>query len=195
MPSENAMKQKTFIAVLLLALVLSGCQFSVFEPVPTSTLPPPTALPASTQAPTQEPLQTLAIPTDSPLASVCSVDPLISTCAVPKVEERDKYCVEKLPYVQFAMAPGVTFEPLSPELKCNDQGIRGGEQVIACTGQTLIAYDLKICNSACKGSSLVADPSKCADGFGFSPDAGCCWPMPTDDQGCVIVKANIGACR
>ena len=189
------MKRNVFAAtIFLFALLLTGC-LSVFEPVPTST-PPPTAIPLPTLAPTQAQVATLPLSTEeSQLASVCSVDPLIASCAVPKVEERDKYCVEKLPYVQFAMAPGVTFESLDPTLKCADQGLRGGEQVIACTGQPLIAYELKICNAACNASALQVDPARCADGFGYSPEAGCCWPMPTDDAGCVIVQVNISACR
>ncbi|MEW5938983.1 MAG: hypothetical protein AB1750_04925 [Chloroflexota bacterium] len=186
------MKRYAFIATfLVLSVLLAGC-LQIFVPAPTATLPP-TAIPPATLAPTQT-LQVL-LPTDTQLAPVCAVDPLLAACAVPQVEERAKYCAEKLPYVQFAMAPGVTFEPLDPALRCTDEGIRGGEQVITCTGQPLIAYDLKICNAACNPSALTVDPSKCAEGFGYSPEAGCCWPLPTDDQGCVIVKVNVGACR
>jgi hypothetical protein len=181
-------------AILLFALsiLLTGC-LQVFDPVPTNT-PPPTAIPLPTQVPptlTEAPIE----PTPTQLITTCNVDPLVSACAAPKVDERDKYCVEKMPYVQFAMAPGVTFEPSDPGLKCADQGVRGGEQMIACTGQSLIAYDLKICNAACNSSALIEDPTKCAEGYGYSAEAGCCWPMPTTDSGCVLIKVNLGACR
>ena len=187
------MKRHTFPAIfLILSILLTGCGLNVFESVPTATSAP-TAIPLPTNLPpTDAPAPLGPGPTQS--VPLCTVDPLISSCAVPKVEERDKYCVEKLPYVQFAMAPGVTFESLDPTLKCNDQGLRGGEQVIACTGQPLIAYDLKICNAACSPNALVAD-ARCPENYGFSADAGCCYPMPADDAGCVIVKVNISACR
>jgi hypothetical protein len=129
-------------------------------------------------------------------AQLCAVDPLVTSCAAPKVEERAKYCFEKLPYTQFAMAPGVTFEPVDPGLKCADQGIRNGEQVIACTGQNLYSYTLKVCNAACTAASaLTVDASKCAEGYGYSSEANCCWPIPKEDAGCTLVKVDIGTCR
>ncbi len=186
------MKHYSFaIALVALSILLTGC-LQVFEPVATAT-PPPTAIALPTQVPPTQPI--LLEPTATQFAAVCSVDPLIASCALPEVEERAKYCVEKHPYVQFAMAPGVTFESLDPALKCADQGIRGGEQMIACTGETLIAYDMKVCNAACNPSALQADPTKCAEGYGYSPEAACCWPMPADDAGCVLVRVNVGACR
>ncbi|MBV6396340.1 MAG: hypothetical protein HFACDABA_01938 [Anaerolineales bacterium] len=186
------MKRLPHFLSVSVSLLLTGC-LTVFVPVETPT-PTPTAQPTAAGAPTMPPITAAAPPTQAQSAPVCSVDPLVASCAAPQVEERSKYCVEKYPYVQFAVEPGVTFESLSPDMKCSDQGIRGGDQVIACTGQYLIAYDMKVCSAACSASALIVD-DRCAQGYGFSADAGCCWPLPTDDAGCVLVKVNIGACR
>jgi len=186
------MKRLLHFLSVSISLLLTGC-LTIFVPVGTPTSAPTAPQPAAT-APIMPPATAVPLPTQAQSAPICSVDPLISSCAAPQVEERSKYCVEKYPYVQFAVEPGVTFESLSPDMKCSDQGIRGGDQVIACTGQYLIAYDMKVCKAACSASALSVD-DRCAQGYGFSPEAGCCWPLPTDDAGCVLVKVNIGACR
>ena len=186
------MKQLLHALSMFVLLLLTGC-LTVFVPVSTPT-PVSTALDLPLPAPTVVIETAPPAPTQNQLAPICSVDPLVTSCAVPNVEERDKYCVEKYPYVQFAMAPGMTFESLNPELKCSDQGIRGGDQVIACTGQPLYAYDIKICSASCSASALIVD-GRCTQGYGYSADAGCCWPLPTTDAGCILVKVNIGACR
>ena len=183
------------LTLLILSLLLAGC-LTVFVPVDTPT-PAPTTILLPTSAPSVAPIQSVTPEvTQSQAAPLCAVDPLVTSCAAPKVEERAKYCFEKLPYTQFAMAPGITFEAVEPGLKCADQGIRGGEQVIACTGQNLYSYTMKVCNAACVASAaLTVDAAKCAEGFGYSSSANCCWPIPAEDAGCVLVKVDIGTCK
>lgn len=186
------MKRIPFVAVIL-SVLLAGC-ITVFEPVATPTAAP-TEILLPTNVPTQEPVQSVVPPTESQSVPLCTVDPLYTACAAPKVEQRDKYCVEKAPYNQYATAPGITFEAVEPGLKCADQGLRNGEQVIACTGQGLTSYTLKVCNAACSPSALTVDAAKCPDGYGYSAEASCCWPVPATDAGCVFIKVDIGACK
>lgn len=183
----------SFLTLILLILFafLTGCT-TIFVPVDTPT-PAPTAILLPTSAPSATAAQSVA--TTSQFAPTCAADPLVTACALPKVDERDKYCIEKIPYTQFATAPGVTFEAVDPGLKCTDQGIREGSRVIACTGTPLFSYSLKICSSSCNASALTVDAAKCPTGSGYSADAGCCWPMPSADAGCVLVKVNISACK
>lgn len=183
------------LAILASSLVLSAC-LTVFVPVSTPT-PGPTAIELPTLAPTSSlPLQTAApAATSSQFAQMCAVDPLVTSCAVPPVEQRDKFCVKKYPYVLIAAPPGVTFEPASPGLKCTDEGLRGGEQIISCTGPELFSYNLKVCNAACNASALDTAGGKCPAGYGYAVEGGCCWPVPTTDAGCVLFKVDVGTCN
>lgn len=183
-----------FSIFIVLSLLLSGC-LSVFVPVDTPT-PGPTALTFPTPAPTQDALQT-ALPQTTAVtsAAMCQVDPLVTSCSSPKTEIRDKFCVKKYPYVLVASQPGVTFEPASEGLKCTDEGLRGGEQIISCTGPELLSYNLKVCNATCSASLLDTASGKCPSGYGFSAEAGCCWPVPAQDSGCVLIKVDMGTCN
>lgn len=191
------MKRASFFALALLTLsvLLSGC-LTVFVPVSTPT-PGPTAIPLPTLAPTiASPLET-ALPASSqqPSAPMCAVDPLVTSCAAPAVEQRDKFCVKKYPYVLIAAPPGVTFEPATEGLKCTDEGLRGGDQIISCTGPELLSYNLKICNATCNASLLDTTSGKCAAGYGYSAEGGCCWPVPVNDSGCILFKVDVGTCN
>ena len=77
--------------------------------------------------------------------------------------------------------PGLNFEKL--------QGM-----IEPATGQQLYSYELKVCNPACDAAPLVTDAKRCANGYGYSAAAGCCWPISTVETGCVIYKVDIGAC-
>jgi hypothetical protein len=179
---------------VIMSMSITAC-LSVFVPVGTPT-PIPTEQTLPTILPTVETLVTVSpAPSQSQYAAMCAVDPLISYCKSPVVEQRDKFCVKKYPYVLLATNPGVTFEPVTSGLKCTDEGIRGGDQIISCTGPDLLPYDLKVCNAACNTTALDTTSGKCQSGYGYSAEAQCCWPVPTDDSGCVIFKVEIGTCN
>ena len=183
------------LLTLILSLLTSSC-LTVFVPVGTPT-PGPTAIELPTLAPTAslpvEPVQPASTQLQS--APMCAVDPLVSSCAAPNVEARDKFCVKKYPYVLVAAPPGVTFEPVSAGLKCTDEGLRGGDQIISCSGDYLTSYNLKICSAACSASLLDTTSGKCPTGYGYAAEGGCCWPVPATDAGCILFKVDIGACN
>ena len=188
------MIRRSLPILVTLSLLLSGC-LTVFVPVDTPT-PGPTALEFPTLQPTSQSLET-ALPgaTQAQSAPMCAVDPLVTSCAAPNVEQRDKFCVKKYPYVLIAAPPGVTFEPASVGLKCTDEGIRGGDQIISCTGPELLSYNLKICNAACNASLLDTASGKCPTGYGYALEGGCCWPVPAEDAGCILFKVDVGTCN
>lgn len=191
------MKRTLFLALVFVtvSLLLSSC-LTVFVPVDTPT-PGPTTIELPTLAPTSSlPLETAA-PASTQLQSapMCAVDPLVTSCASPTVEQRDKFCVKKYPYVLVAAPPGVTFEPATAGLKCTDEGIRGGDQIISCTGPDLLSYNLKVCNAACSVSLLDTASGKCPTGYGYAAEGGCCWPVPATDAGCILFKVDIGTCN
>ena len=181
----------SFRAVLFLAFLLTGC-ITVFVPVDTPT-PPPTTIILPTLPP---PTQTLvSSPTSVPFAPLCSVDPLASACKPPTVSTLSKSCIKKIPYSLVALPPGSTFEIVEPGMTCKDEGLRGGQQQISCTGQQLFSYELKVCDSSCYAAHLEADTTQCQDGYGYSSAAGCCWPTSALEAGCVLYKVDIGACN
>lgn len=188
--------QKISLPVMSLIAItlLSGC-LSVFVPV--ETLAP--VAPTSTSAP---PVVQSVVPVTPPAttalsAPVCASDPLASACSAPVAEERDKFCVKKVPYTQIVLPVGTIWEPVDPLLQCTDEGIRGGMQVITCHSiQTNFSYDLKVCSSACSANStLTTGTGQCSQGYGFSAAGNCCWPVPTTDAGCALFKVDIGTCQ
>jgi len=187
--------RSVLIAMLVLSmLILSACN-SIFVPAIT-----PTSVPTAMLLPTNPPppIQTVAA---SPTASVqsaplCTVDPLASACTPPLVEERDKFCVKKVPYVLMALPVGTTFQPAESGLNCTDESVRDGKQMVSCTGARLNSYDLKVCNSTCSAAApLATGTGQCPDGYGYNAAAACCWPMPAPDAGCILFTVDIGSCE
>jgi hypothetical protein len=182
------------IAMLILSvLALSACN-SVFVPAPTPTPAPTAILPTSAPPPIQP---VVASPTASvQSAPLCTVDPLALACTPPLVEERDKFCVKKIPYALMALPVGTNFQPADSGLTCTDEGVRDGMQMVSCTGKRLVSYDLKVCNSTCSAAApLTTGTAQCPQGYGYNAAAGCCWPMPAPDAGCKLFKVDIGTCE
>lgn len=185
------MKKYFYRAVIfVLSILLTGC-LTVFVPVDTPT-PAPTAIVLATLPPPTKAVT--ATPTAIQPAPLCSVDPLVGACSVPSAAILSKSCVKKIPYTLVAFPPNSTFEIVEPGMTCKDEGVRGGQQNISCTGQQLYSYDLKICDPACSAPQLEADIGQCSEGYGYSAAAGCCWPTSTLEAGCVIFKVDIGFC-
>ena len=186
----------TLVALLILAvLALSACS-SVFGPAAA-----PTSVPTAILLPTNPPPPTIQPVVASPTASVqsaplCTVDPLASACTPPLVEERDRFCVKKVPYALMALPVGTTFQPADAGLTCSNEGVHDGMQMVSCTGKRLTSYDLKVCNSTCSAAvPLATGTGQCPQGYGYNAAAGCCWPMPAPDAGCSLFKVDIGTCE
>lgn len=187
--------KSTFALIVLFVLsllVLSACN-SVFVPVPTLT-PAPTAIPLPTNPPPIQPVA--ASPTASVQAApLCNADPLAEACMPPFIEERDKFCVEKVPYVLIALPVSSTFQPAESGLTCTDEGVRDGVQMVSCTGARLNSYNLRVCNPACSAAApLATGTGQCPDGYGYNSGGNCCWPMPAPDAGCFLFKVDVGTC-
>lgn len=184
------MKGKIYFAsVLVLASLLTGC-ITVFVPVDTPT-PGPTAILLATLAPSPQSSTVSPIPQQAP---VCSSDPLSDDCSLPSASMLSKSCIKKIPYTLLGISPGASFEVTDPGLVCKDEGLRGGVQQVSCTGQQLTSYEIKVCNSLCN-AALETDGSQCAEGYGYDAAAGCCWPIPDLETGCILYKVDIGGCQ
>ena len=171
------------------AFWMAGC-ITVFVPVDTPT-PPPTPIPLATLSlpPTASPS-----PTASQIAPVCSADPWANACSVPEAGTLSKVCIKKIPYTLLGFSPGASIEVTDPDLTCKNEGLRGGVQQYSCTGQQLISYEIKVCSSTCNVAPDIAS-DHCAQGYGYDAAAGCCWPVPELEPGCMLYKVDIGGCQ
>jgi hypothetical protein len=193
------MKKTTYFLMATTVLVVLFASACGSPAAPTQSAPPPAeAVPTQAPveaAPTAEPEQPAA--TMQTFAPACQA---ATSCAAPDLKDTDAantFCVEKIPYTNFNVMPGTTFEALDPsgELKCQDSGtVVDGKNVITCTGKQLWTYELKFTNSACAASALTTGTGQCQDGLGYDAAQNCCAPLAATDTGSVTVKVNMGAC-
>jgi hypothetical protein len=194
--------QKNWIVVLsaavLMGLVLSGCASATQAPqAPAEVQPPQQPEPVQVQ-PTQG-AQAPAEPAAQTFAPVCQTG--ASGCSAPVVaneDANDGYCVKKIRYHNILVPPGTTFEPIDStgDFKCFDQNqVEDGMNVISCTGDQLISYQLKLTNSSCGGgSNLQTGTGQCQDGYGFDATNQCCAALDSGSGGSTTITVNIGAC-
>src|SRR5574340_642514 len=126
-------------------------------------------------------------------ATICQTG---SACQVPSAEQHEIDCVNKMPYTNVLVPPGMTFEVLdnSGDFTCNDSGtVADGKQVITCFGKELYGFDLKLTNNTCGGGNLQAGTGQCQEGYGFDASQQCCAPLGGDSGGSGVVSVELGA--
>ena len=94
----------------------------------------------------------------------------------------DKFCVNKIPYTLLALPDGITFELVTLGITCSDEGLRGGNQVVSCSGQELSSFDLKVCNSTCDSTEIAETQGQWADGYGYDSTGQCCAVVTAPDS-------------
>jgi serine/threonine-protein kinase len=160
-------------------------------------LPPthtPTALPTSTEkpaTPTAQPTET-ALPTltEIPLAPYCSPDTL--EVPIPKVLETNITCITKIPYTTVSIPLEATYESLNDAMTCDIAEIRDEDVLVACTGQQLYSYKLKVCNPQPELPSSEA--GRCPEGAGYNEANQCCVKPPAAGAGCVEFQVDMKSC-
>jgi hypothetical protein len=183
-----------FALMLVLLLALSAC----------GTAPPPTAevvvvketvvVEATAEAPAAEPAAAQpAAPQYAPMCAAATAD-----CAPPEIEMGDNaYCNEKQVYAIMSASAGTTYESIDPAMKCVDQVHADGSLRITCwiPGKQLLAYDMKVCNSACAAPQLDMNSDQCQEGYGYDAANHCCAQPPAGGEvGCTLYTVNIGTC-
>jgi len=113
-------------------------------------------------------------------------------CTPPVVEERDRFCNEKIPFTLIAIPDGATFEVLTSGITCKDGGVTDeGVRMLTCSGIPLFAFDLKVCNPACSAPAQ----GQCSQGYIYDLSQQCCAAAaPANPAGCVTITAGTGAC-
>jgi len=183
------------MAVFVVSLV-SACDFivNVSSTQPVASNQP---VPTSPASPVDPP------PTQQDFASACM------SCAAPAISPEkpanETYCKKKIPYQNFNVEPGTTFEELDPSgvFRCWDSGAfvtldkprsvdKQRLSVFTCTGEQLQTYDLKITSPSC--NKIEPNPDRCQEGFGYDAKQNCCAPLTGENSGSVTIKVNMGAC-
>ena len=180
------------IAVLLLALSACGG-----GPAPTPevvVVKETVVVEVPAAAPTAEPAA--AQPAAPQYAPMCAAAP--ADCQPPEIEMGDNsFCNEKQVYAIMSAPAGTTYESTDPTMKCVDQEHADGSLRITCwiPGEQLLAYDMKVCNSACAAPALDMNSDQCQEGYGYDAANGCCAQPPSGGEpGCALYTVNIGTC-
>ncbi len=175
------------VLVVIAALFLLRNQLFAPQQIEPTLVPVPTAIPTDTLSPTLIPVTEAA--SAMPFAPACASGISIST---PVVIETNKICTQKIPYTGISIPEGATFEPLDPKLLCQVERTSGGNSIIACTGQQLFSYKLKVCVAPVISST---DSGKCAQGSIYDTSNQCCQVPPAEGAGCTIFKVDLRGCK
>lgn len=196
---KNAQVISVFIA--LATFLLTACGASVQaadEPTPVEEQPtvsePATSLPTAAQVETIEP----ATPTQPQYAPFCETA-AANGCEAPEITMIDpKYCVDDVPYVIIAVAPGTSYQSSDPDMRCIEEMHNDGNLRITChslSGKDSWSYDLLLCNSACTAPALQMETGQCPDGYGYDPGNSCCTaPAPSSSDGCTTFTVDLRVC-
>ncbi len=184
------------IAVFLLFVLSVSCASSTILGAPTETIIPPSE--TSTLVP---------VPTDTATATAVTQalfcvwnetpTPTSSRCTLPSGNQRDQFCVNKVPYTLIAIPAGDTYQATTVGIACDDAGVKNGFQLLTCTGPQSYTFNLQVCSAACAvpTSAVTATPSgRCPSGYDYLPDQQCCQASTNDQNGCVTLSFDIRSC-
>jgi hypothetical protein len=184
---------------LRLRTLLSLLLFTACGTLP-STLPAtPTAAATPTATATLMPiLPPTQTATPMPQAFFCvnvATPTPVAGCIIPTAQERDRFCVGKSPYTLIAIPANETYQVLTPNFNCTDNGIRNNNHILSCTGPQSYGFQIKVCQSACAISLTQSGASGyCAPGFNYDSTNQCCMIPAADSNGCIVLSFGTRAC-
>jgi serine/threonine-protein kinase len=143
----------------------------------TDTLPPPTLTTVPTLA------------TVASFAPACSAD---VTFELPEAKITDSICSGRIPYVYAAISEGATFEIDTTKGSCRVEAVTKGKQVMSCTGEKFLAFNMKVC-----APPVIAndDLNKCSSDATYNAANQCCVAAPVDEAGCRILEIKLKGCE
>ncbi len=147
------------------------------------------------------------VPTDTPTSTAVTQalfcvwnetpTPSSSQCALPTGDQRDQFCVNKIPYTLIAIPAGDTYQVTTAGFTCDDAGVKNNFQLLTCTGPRSYTFNLQVCNTACAvpTSAATATPSpRCPSGYDYLADRQCCQGAATTPNGCVTLSFDTSSC-
>jgi hypothetical protein len=159
------------------------------NPTPTPTA---TVLPTPTKAPATPTIQATQGPTAIVFAPACQPG-IIPQIIAPTVAETNKFCNKKIPFTIISIPGGATFESLKSGFTCNEPGVENSKRVIACTGQELFSFDIKVCNPT-PTPVPVQGTGQCQEGTDYNAANQCCALPPPEDAGCTTFTVDLRSC-
>ena len=126
-------------------------------------------------------------------ANVFTPTPL--QCQMPIAEQSSLFCSSKLPYNLILINPGSTYEISNADVTCSDGGMKGGKQILTCTGPMAASFELRVCDPACAIPTFQAETTHCPQDYRFDEILQCCEQEPQPiDQNCVVLKLQTKSC-
>lgn len=174
--------------VVLLALVFGGIGMLSGAGEEKENTPVPTVTKQKEIVPATE-----ALPTNPPSADFApACQPPAESPLQALVKLTNRACTNGIPYTTYMIPKGTTFEPVSPDFKCQLVGDRDGNDLIACTGTPLYNFDLKLCSEA-NLPELITGSDRCQPGAGYDAANGCCI-ADLEEASCIIYRAETTGC-
>lgn len=132
---------------------------------------------------------TLQEATSASFAPACSAS---VTLPLPEVKETNGFCTSKVPYTTVRIPQGASFEVLTPEGSCKEEGITDDRQILSCTGPDFLVIELKVCQAPALTKN---DLAQCPVDATFNTENACCMAVPPDQAGCVIQEIRLKGCN
>ena len=101
-------------------------------------------------------------------------------------------CITKIPYTTVSIPLEATYESLNDAMTCDIAEIRDEDVLVACTGQQLYSYKLKVCNPQPELPSSEA--GRCPEGACYNEANQCCVKPPAAGAGCVEFQVDMKSC-
>jgi hypothetical protein len=126
-------------------------------------------------------------------ANVFTPTPL--QCQMPIAEQSSVFCSSKIPYNLILINAGSTFEISNEDVTCSDGGMKGGKQILTCTGPMASYFELRVCDPACAIPTFQAETTHCPQDYRYNDVLQCCEQRPQPvDQNCVVLKLQTKSC-
>jgi hypothetical protein len=114
---------------------------------------------------------------------------------MPIAEQSSLFCSSKVPYNLILINPGSTVEISNADVTCSDGGMKGGKQILTCTGPMASYFELRVCDPACAIPTFQAETTDCPQDYQFDEFLQCCAQRPQPvDQNCVVLKLQTKSC-
>ena len=200
-------------AGLLLIVISTACGIPFpqsAQPETETPVPPPSPSETETVLPTTRPTETIvSVPTEvilpdagtpkfAPFCEPSSANVFTPTplqCQMPIAEQSSTFCSSKVPYNLILINAGSTYEISNEEITCSDAGMKGGKQILTCTGPMASYFELRVCDPACAIPTFQAETTHCPQDYQFDEFLQCCEQRPQPiDQNCVVLKLQTKSC-
>jgi hypothetical protein len=96
-----------------------------------------------------------------------------------------------------AIPVGETYQVLTANFTCADNGTHGGSHLLVCNGPQSYAFQVKVCQQGCAASATPPNSGPagyCMPGFNYDLTNQCCIIPATDSDGCVILNFGTRSC-